>query len=49
VAWQWVRSGGEVPAHLWRLLSRLTDQATERWDTPDAGPWEIRDTGRPFT
>ncbi len=49
VAYQWVRSGGEVTAHLWQLLCRLTDEATERWDTPDAGPWEIRSTGRPFT
>jgi GH15 family glucan-1,4-alpha-glucosidase len=49
VAYQWVRSGGEVTEHLWQRLCRLTDEATERWDTPDAGPWEIRDTGRPFT
>jgi GH15 family glucan-1,4-alpha-glucosidase len=49
VAYQWVRSGGQVDDHLWRELHRLTDQATERWEIPDAGPWEIRDTGRPFT
>jgi GH15 family glucan-1,4-alpha-glucosidase len=49
VAYQWVRTGGEVDEHLWRLLHRLTERAVERWDTPDHGIWEIRDTGRPFT
>ena len=49
VAWQWVRSGGRVDGYLWALLCRLTEQAVERWATPDHGIWEIRDTGRPFT
>jgi alpha,alpha-trehalase len=49
VAYQWVRSGGRVEEHLWRVLRALTEQAIERWTVPDAGPWEIRDTGRPFT
>jgi alpha,alpha-trehalase len=49
VAWQWVRSGGQVDGYLWVLLCRLTEQAVERWATPDHGIWEIRDTGRPFT
>ena len=49
VAYQWVRSGGQVDPHLWRLLRRLTERALERWSTPDHGIWEIRDTGRPFT
>ena len=49
VAWQWVRSGGRVDEYLWALLTRLTEQAVERWATPDHGIWEIRDTGRPFT
>ncbi|WP_209307727.1 glycoside hydrolase family 15 protein [Geodermatophilus sp. DF01_2] len=49
VAYQWVRSGGEVDDHLWQLLSRLTERSVERWATPDHGIWEIRDTGRPFT
>ncbi|SDO06761.1 glycoside hydrolase family 15 protein [Geodermatophilus sp. DSM 45219] len=49
VAWQWVGSGGRVDEYLWTLLCRLTEQAVERWETPDHGIWEIRDTGRPFT
>ncbi|SNR25167.1 glycoside hydrolase family 15 protein [Blastococcus mobilis] len=49
VAYQWVRSGGTVEEHLWRVLRILTEQAIERWNTPDHGIWEIRDTGRPFT
>jgi alpha,alpha-trehalase len=49
VAYQFVRSGGVVNEHLWRVLCVLTEQALERWGTPDSGIWEIRDTGRPFT
>ena len=49
VAYQWVRSGGVVDEHLWRVLRVLADRAIERWSTPDHGIWEIRDAGRPFT
>jgi GH15 family glucan-1,4-alpha-glucosidase len=49
VAYQWVRSGGAVSAPLWAALRELTEEAIARWDTPDNGIWEIRDSGRPFT
>ncbi|WP_346620684.1 glycoside hydrolase family 15 protein [Blastococcus montanus] len=49
VAYQWVRSGGEVDQPLWGALCELTEQAIANWRTPDNGIWEIRDAGRPFT
>ncbi|HEX2074425.1 MAG TPA: glycoside hydrolase family 15 protein [Geodermatophilus sp.] len=49
VAYGWVRSGGGVDEHLWSNLTRLTEQAIERWATPDHGIWEVRGAGRPFT
>lgn len=49
VAYQWVRAGGAVDAHLWSTLSDLADAAVQNWRAPDHGIWEIRDAGRPFT
>jgi GH15 family glucan-1,4-alpha-glucosidase len=49
VAYQWVRSGGQLAPPLWQALQELTEQAISQWRTPDNGIWEIRDAGRPFT
>ena len=49
VAWQWHRTGGTVDDELWAALCALTEQAIERWTTPDHGIWEVRSAGRPFT
>ena len=49
VAYQWVRSGGDIAPALWVSLEDLAEQAIAHWGTPDNGIWEIRDAGRPFT
>jgi GH15 family glucan-1,4-alpha-glucosidase len=48
-AWQWADAGGPVDEHLWSVLSGLTEEAIQRWETPDHGIWEVRSSGRPFT
>jgi len=48
-AYQWVRSGRHLDAHLWRKLSSLADSAATAWRLPDQGIWEVRSEGRVFT
>src|SRR5579863_681470 len=48
-AFQWVREGGEIDAHLWTRLAALADLAMDAWRLPDQGIWEVRSEGRVFT
>ena len=48
-AFQWVRGGGLLDAHLWDRLASLADQAQDAWRHPDQGIWEVRSEGRVFT
>jgi len=48
-AYQWVRGGGLLDAHLWRRLASLADLAADAWRLPDQGIWEVRSEGRVFT
>jgi GH15 family glucan-1,4-alpha-glucosidase len=48
-AYQWVRGGGGLDAHLWRRLASLADLAADAWRLPDQGIWEVRSEGRVFT
>jgi alpha,alpha-trehalase len=48
-AYQWVRGGGRLDAHLWGRLAALADLAVDAWRLPDQGIWEVRSEGRVFT
>ena len=48
-AYQWQRSGGQIPPHLWTGLAALADRAGQAWREPDQGIWEVRSPGRAFT
>jgi GH15 family glucan-1,4-alpha-glucosidase len=48
-AYQWVRGGERLDAHLWARLAALADLAEETWRLPDQGIWEVRSEGRVFT
>lgn len=48
-AWQWASGGGDIGPRLWKRLARLANRADREWEHPDAGIWEIRAAGRPFT
>jgi GH15 family glucan-1,4-alpha-glucosidase len=49
IAYQWSNSGRPVDKQLWAALTPIVEMAISSWRVPDSGPWEIRDTGRPFT
>jgi GH15 family glucan-1,4-alpha-glucosidase len=48
-AYQWMRLGGTIDAHLWEKLRPLIHLAQQEWRRPDHGIWEVRSAGRPFT
>jgi GH15 family glucan-1,4-alpha-glucosidase len=48
-AYQWMRGGKPLDAHLWGRLAGLADLAADAWRQPDQGIWEVRSEGRVFT
>jgi GH15 family glucan-1,4-alpha-glucosidase len=48
-AYQWVRGGETLDAHLWDRLAALADLSMDAWRLPDQGIWEVRSEGRVFT
>ena len=42
------RAGGELTESNWAFLAGLADIVCDRWQHPDQGIWEIRDTPRHF-
>jgi GH15 family glucan-1,4-alpha-glucosidase len=48
LAWRWHRRGHSPDDDMWRFICDLADAAAERWDTPDAGIWELRDRPERF-
>ena len=42
LAWRWHRRGNSPDDDDWRFLRDLVDTATERWNEPDSGLWEMR-------
>ena len=48
-AWQWVSGGQTLDTPLLNRLDELVNAAATEWRTPDAGIWEMRRTGLPFT
>lgn len=47
-AWLFHRNGGVIDDEFWEFLREVTDHLCERWQQPDQGIWEIRDTPRHF-
>ena len=48
LSWQWSERGNVPDSDYWDFLVRIVDAAAARWDHPDHGIWEIRDTPRHF-
>jgi GH15 family glucan-1,4-alpha-glucosidase len=48
-AYLYTKSGGEITESNWSFLAGLADIVCDRWQHPDQGIWEIRDSPRHFT
>lgn len=48
-AFHWAGAGGRIAPDLWDSLVAMTRCASESWDRPDRGIWEVRSADRPFT
>jgi GH15 family glucan-1,4-alpha-glucosidase len=48
-AYELLRRGQRLDAHLLHFLSRLADRAADGWERPDFGIWEVRSEPRHFT
>jgi GH15 family glucan-1,4-alpha-glucosidase len=48
-AYQWAARGNSIDEKLWVRLRSRVEAASQEWNTPDRGIWEVRTLGRPFT
>lgn len=48
-AYQWAAHGNIIDEKLWVRLRSRVEAASQEWNTPDRGIWEVRTLGRPFT
>lgn len=48
-AYQWAAHGHIIDEKLWASLRSRVAAASQEWNTPDRGIWEVRTLGRPFT
>lgn len=48
-AYQWAAHGNIIDEKLWARLRSRVEAASQEWNTPDRGIWEVRTLGRPFT
>ena len=48
LSWRWSERGNVPDDDYWAFLVRIVDAAAARWERPDHGIWEIRDTPRHF-
>ncbi|HXV83520.1 MAG TPA: glycoside hydrolase family 15 protein [Candidatus Binatia bacterium] len=48
-AYQWAAHGNIIDEKLWDRLRSRVEAASQEWNTPDRGIWEVRTLGRPFT
>jgi GH15 family glucan-1,4-alpha-glucosidase len=48
-AYQWAAHGNIIDEKLWARLRSRVEAASQEWNTPDRGIWEVKTLGRPFT